>query len=68
MKAFFTQVESLMPAAAIPQIDPGFKIALVKLFALSLFVAGAFSILVSFFAIRDLSGQLGWGVDFSVPV
>lgn len=61
VKQFFKQVESPLPLDAIPIIDPGFKVALAKLFALSLFVAGGFFVLVSLFAISDLSGKLAMG-------
>ncbi len=63
VKDFFQQVETPLPASAIPQIDAGFKRALGKLFALSLFVAGAFFLLVSLFAIRDVGREFGIG-DF----
>lgn len=56
--ALLVQVETPLTPESIPQIDPGFKEALARLFGLSLFVAGAFFVLVSVFAIRDLSGQL----------
>ncbi len=72
---FFKQIESPLPQASIPKIDSGFKVALTKLFALSLFVAGGFFVLVSVFAIADLSGRLamasglasiGMGIGFLV--
>ena len=60
-KDFFKQLERELPDEAIPQIDAGFKVSLAKLFALALFVAGGFFVLVSVFAIRELSGQLAMG-------
>ena len=61
VKEFFQQLETPLQGAAIPKIEPGFKKALARLFALSLFVAGAFFVIASVFAIHELSGQLALG-------
>ncbi len=58
VKAFFKRIETPLKADAIPVIDAGFKRALFKLFAFSLFVSGGFFVLVSVFTIREPSGQL----------
>lgn len=55
---FFETIETPLSEESIPRIDAGFRKALYKLFGLSLVVAGAFFVLVSVFAIRELSGQL----------
>lgn len=56
--AFFRQINSPLPAESIPRIDPGFRVALLRLFALALIVSGIFFAAAGALAIAGLSGQL----------
>ena len=56
--AFFRQLNTPIASSCIPQIEPGFLVALKRLFRLSFLISGSFFAVVSALTIQDLSGQL----------
>jgi solute:Na+ symporter, SSS family len=58
---FFKQIDQPLPPECIPNIDPDFKVALGRLFALSFFVSAAFFLVAGGFNPGIFSGQLALG-------